>query len=165
MLRYSIVESPVGRLAIVMSRAALLRLEFHRGISPGGDCIYDEAATEAVRGELSEYFAGKRREFSVPLDLRGSEFQRRCWRELLRIPYGETRSYGDIARAIGSPRAFRAVGMANHDNPIAIIVPCHRVIASGGSLCGYGGGLDIKRKLLQLEGALTAGLDDGATAG
>jgi O-6-methylguanine DNA methyltransferase len=101
--------------------------------------------------ELEEYFADERREFSFALDLRGTDFQLACWNALLEIPYGETRSYRDIARAIGHPRAFRAVGMSNNRNPVAIVVPCHRVIASSGSLCGYGGGLDIKRKLLDLE--------------
>jgi O-6-methylguanine DNA methyltransferase len=105
--------------------------------------------------ELEEYFSGKRREFSFPLDLRGTDFQVACWRALLAIPYGETRTYADIARAIGKAKAFRAVGMANNRNPIAIVVPCHRVIASDGTLCGYGGGLDVKRRLLELEGALT----------
>jgi O-6-methylguanine DNA methyltransferase len=108
--------------------------------------------------ELEEYFAGKRREFTFPLDLRGTDFQRACWRALLDIPYGETRTYADIARAVGRAQAFRAVGMANNRNPIAIVVPCHRVIASDGTLCGYGGGLEVKRKLLELEGALTGTL-------
>ena len=106
--------------------------------------------------ELEEYFAGQRRQFSFSLDLRGTEFQLACWRALVEIPYGETRSYADIARAVGRPQGFRAVGMANNRNPVAIVVPCHRVIASDGTLCGYGGGLDVKRKLLELEGALTA---------
>jgi O-6-methylguanine DNA methyltransferase len=108
--------------------------------------------------ELEEYFAGKRREFEFALDLRGTDFQLACWRALLAIPYGETRSYGDIARAVGKPQGFRAVGMANNRNPVAIVVPCHRVIASDGTLCGYGGGLDVKRKLLELEGALSGTL-------
>jgi methylated-DNA-[protein]-cysteine S-methyltransferase len=103
--------------------------------------------------ELDQYFAGERREFSFPLDLRGTDFQLACWRALLEIPYGQTRSYRDIAESIGHPHAFRAVGMSNNRNPVAIVVPCHRVIASSGSLCGYGGGLDIKRKLLDLEQA------------
>jgi len=105
--------------------------------------------------ELEQYFAGQRREFSFPLDLRGTNFQLACWNALLDIPYGETRSYAAIARAVGNPQGFRAVGMANHRNPLAIVVPCHRVIASDGTLCGYGGGLEVKRKLLELEGALT----------
>ena len=108
--------------------------------------------------ELEEYFAGSRREFSFPLDLRGTPFQLACWHALLAIPYGETRTYADIARAVCRPQGFRAVGMANNRNPIAVVVPCHRVIASDGTLCGYGGGLDIKRKLLELEGALSASL-------
>lgn len=114
-----------------------------------------ERAVQPYARELEEYFAGRRREFSFPLDLRGTEFQLACWRALLQIPYGETRTYADIARAVGKPTGFRAVGMANNRNPLAIVVPCHRVIASDGTLCGYGGGLDVKRKLLELEGALT----------
>ncbi len=113
---------------------------------------------QAYVSELEEYFAGKRREFTFPLDLRGTDFQQACWRALLAIPYGETRTYADIARAVGKPNAFRAVGMANNRNPIAIVVPCHRVIASDGTLCGYGGGLDVKRRLLELEGALSGRL-------
>ena len=109
-------------------------------------------------GELEEYFSGQRRQFTFSIDLRGTDFQLACWRALLAIPYGETRSYADIARAVGKPTAFRAVGMANNRNPLAIVVPCHRVIASDGTLCGYGGGLDVKRKLLELEGALSGTL-------
>jgi methylated-DNA-[protein]-cysteine S-methyltransferase len=116
------------------------------------------AAMQAYVRELEEYFASQRRQFSFALDLRGTDFQLACWRALLAIPYGETRSYGDIAREVGRPQGFRAVGMANNRNPVAIVVPCHRVIASDGTLCGYGGGLEIKRKLLQLEGALTGTL-------
>jgi O-6-methylguanine DNA methyltransferase len=108
--------------------------------------------------ELKEYFVGQRRQFSFALDLRGTDFQLACWRALLAIPYGETRTYAEIARAVGRPRGFRAVGMANNRNPIAIVVPCHRVIASDGTLCGYGGGLEVKRKLLELEGALSGTL-------
>jgi len=115
-------------------------------------------AMQPYRRELEEYFAGQRREFSFALDLRGTDFQLACWRALLAIPYGETRTYADIARAVGRPKGFRAVGMANNRNPVAIVVPCHRVIASDGTLCGYGGGLDVKRKLLELEGALTGTL-------
>jgi len=117
-----------------------------------------ESAMRPYLRELEEYFAGRRRQFSFALDLRGTEFQLACWRALLQIPYGETRTYADIARAVGKPTAFRAVGMANNRNPVAIVVPCHRVIASDGTLCGYGGGLDIKRKLLELEGALSGTL-------
>lgn len=114
-----------------------------------------ESALRPYIRELKEYFAGGRREFSFALDLRGTDFQLACWRALLAIPYGETRSYADIARGVGCPQGFRAVGMANNRNPVAIVVPCHRVIGSDGSLAGYGGGLEIKRKLLELEGALS----------
>jgi len=101
--------------------------------------------------ELAEYFAGRRQEFSVQLDLRGTPFQQRVWAQLLTIPYGETRSYGEIARALGGVRYARAVGSANHHNPVPIIVPCHRVIGSNGQLTGYAGGVDLKARLLALE--------------
>ena len=101
--------------------------------------------------ELGEYFAGRRRNFTLPLAPRGTEFQQRVWSELRRIPCGETRTYGEIARAIGQPRACRAVGMANNRNPIAILIPCHRVIGRDGSLTGYAAGLTVKRQLLELE--------------
>ena len=112
-----------------------------------------EARTRSVRKQMDDYFAGKRRSFDLALDLRGTDFRKRCWSELLRIPYGETRSYAQIARAVGNPNGFRAVGQANHYNPIAIIVPCHRVLAGGRNLGGYGGGLPTKAFLLRLEGA------------
>lgn len=105
---------------------------------------------EAAR-QLGEYFRGERREFRLPLDLVGTPFQLKVWRALLRIPYSETWSYADVAREIGSPNAARAVGSANGANPVAIIVPCHRVVASGGGLGGYSAGLDAKKKLLALE--------------
>ena len=110
-------------------------------------------ATEAVR-QLRAYFAGQLRHFDLPLDLRGTDFQLRVWGELERIPYGETRSYLQIAEAIGAPRAVRAVGAANGANPIPIVVPCHRVIGASGKLVGYGGGLPLKKRLLELEGAM-----------
>jgi len=115
---------------------------------------HEDEILRHTRRELDEYFAGTRRDFTVPLDLKGTPFQLRCWHALIEIPYGETCSYGDIARKVGSPSGFRAVGMANHDNPIPIIVPCHRVITSDRKLGGYGGGLDVKEKLLHLEGAV-----------
>ena len=173
-LYYSKFHSPVGPLFLAASKQGLVALEFDRRIA-GQQTIRPNprdlrAESKSVRFEpselelsryvrgLEEYFAGRRREFSFPLDLRGTEFQVACWRALLKIPYGETRSYADIARAVGRPQGFRAVGMANNRNPIAIVVPCHRVIASDGTLCGYGGGLDVKRKLLELEGALSGTL-------
>jgi O-6-methylguanine DNA methyltransferase len=156
-LFYVHTSSPVGPLFLAASAKGLLRLEFEarmQKLNPGATQLREsKSALVPYLRELDEYFAGERREFSFPLDLRGTEFQLACWHALLEIPYGETRNYRDIAQAIGHPHAFRAVGMSNNRNPIAIVVPCHRVIASSGSLCGYGGGLDIKRKLLDLEQA------------
>ncbi|OFW10066.1 MAG: hypothetical protein A3G20_03615 [Acidobacteria bacterium RIFCSPLOWO2_12_FULL_59_11] len=106
--------------------------------------------------EIGEYFAGRRQQFTVPLDLRGTVFQRKVWKALLKIPYGQTRSYREVARQVGNPRAARAVGMANHWNPVPILVPCHRVIASDGTLGGYAGGLRIKSRLLRLEQTIAA---------
>ena len=154
---YSRTSSPVGTLLLAVSERGLLALEFGRGRVPT-DWVESEEKTAPCARQLAEYFSGRRRRFDLALDLRGTDFQKRCWQELLKIPYGETRSYADIARAIGSPSAVRAVGLANGQNPIAIIVPCHRVIGSDGSLTGYGGGLEIKRKLLELEGALSESL-------
>jgi O-6-methylguanine DNA methyltransferase len=116
----------------------------------GADFAVAALAAEAAR-QLDEYFSGRRRQFDLPLDLEGTEFQQRVWRSVSAIPYGQTRSYAQIAATIGSPKAVRAVGAANGANPVAIIVPCHRVIASGGGLGGYGGGLELKRRLLALE--------------
>ncbi len=158
-LYYTTWDSPMGRLLLAASEKGLVRLEFRGGREgiPASDAdtrwVEAPPKLEPYRRELGEYFAGRRRKFSLPLDLRGTPFQKRCWRALLQIPYGETRTYAEIARAVGHPRAFRAVGGANHDNPIAIVVPCHRVIASNGTLGGYGGGLPLKEKLLRLEGA------------
>jgi len=118
----------------------------------------DAAPLPEVRRQLEEYLAGRRRVFDLPLDLAGTEFQCLCWQELQRIPFGATCSYGEMARRIGRPAAVRAVGRANHDNPIGVIVPCHRVIGADGSLTGYGGGLDMKRALLELEGVLPGSL-------
>ena len=116
------------------------------------DCPVEE--TELIREtkrQLDEYFAGKRKDFDVPTRLNGTEFQKRVWLALRDIPYGKTASYKDIAAAVGCPKGYRAVGMANNRNPISIIYPCHRVVGSDGSLTGYGGGLDVKAKLLELE--------------
>jgi len=170
-LYFTTVNSPIGPLFLAASSQGLVALEFDarlrgqqtirpnpRNVREEKTQIKFEESPEATQGyvaELDEYFAGRRRSFMFPLDLRGTDFQLACWRALLAIPYGETRTYADIARAVGKPQGFRAVGMANNRNPVAIVVPCHRVIASDGSLCGYGGGLDVKRKLLQLEGALS----------
>ena len=157
-LAYSFVDSPIGPLTLGMSDAGLVLLAFgqDRPVKLGGQPVqWRDSASETaeVRRQLKEYFAGERRGFELPLDLRGTEFQRSCWESLLGIPYGETRSYGEIARTVGRPNAYRAVGQSNHHNPVAIIVPCHRVLASGTELGGYGGGLPTKAFLLRLEGA------------
>lgn len=146
-------DKGIVKLSIASSQAQFLA-ELEREF-PGQVWKRDDAAPAiaAAARQLTEYFAGKRREFDLPLDAHGTPFQKRVWNALRRIPYGETRSYGDIARAAGSPKGARAVGMANHNNPIGIVVPCHRVIASDGSLGGYGGGLELKRRLLELEAA------------
>jgi O-6-methylguanine DNA methyltransferase len=157
-LFYFRTPSPAGPLFLAASPKGLVRIEFEtrvQNLSPKTTEVRESRKVLApYLDQLDEYFAGDRREFSIPLDLRGTDFQLKCWRALLDIPYGETRSYRDLAQAIGHPKAFRAVGMSNNRNPIAIVVPCHRVIAADGSLCGYGGGLDIKRKLLELEASL-----------
>jgi len=118
---------------------------------PEPDWIFNEKPFAAARQQLEEYFAGERKDFDLPLHLSGTDFQIQVLQELRRIPYGETRSYGDIAKRIGRPKAMRAVGAANGRNPIPIIVPCHRVIGSSGDLTGFGGGLDTKEALLRLE--------------
>jgi O-6-methylguanine DNA methyltransferase len=156
-LLFARTESPAGPLFLAASSRGLVRLEFAARLTSmdsGKTELRESVSTLApYLRELNQYFAGDRREFSFPLDLRGTDFQLACWRALLAIPYGETRSYRDIAHAVGNPLACRAVGMANNRNPVAIVVPCHRVIASSGSLCGYGGGLALKRRLLDLEQA------------
>lgn len=157
-LFYSRMDSPAGPLLLGVGEGGLVVLEFDRGLPEriAGEAVHWEHSPERtadVRSQLQEYFAGKRKDFDLSLDLRGTDFRKRCWQELLRIPYGETRTYAEIARAVGTPAGFRAVGQANHYNPIAIIVPCHRVLAAGKRLGGYGGGLPVKALLLRLEGA------------
>ena len=159
-LYYSRMDSPIGGLVIGVSDEGVAIIEFDKGEFPKGrlaqsaEWVESRERTAPAIKELQEYFEGKRREFTVPLDLRGTDFQKKCWRALLKIPYGKVRTYAQIAKSVDCPQGFRAVGMANHDNPVPIIVPCHRVLASDGTLGGYGGGLDVKRKLLELEGAL-----------
>jgi methylated-DNA-[protein]-cysteine S-methyltransferase len=152
-MQFRTMESPVGPLTLAGTDGRLMHLRMvdqtyepsHNGWERD-----DTAFPDAVE-QLEAYFAGERREFDLELDLVGTSFQRQVWEALLTIPYGETRSYGQIAEQIGSPGASRAVGLANGHNPIGIIVPCHRVIGANGSLTGYGGGLDRKRALLALE--------------
>lgn len=136
------MSSPIGPLTLAEHDGARTHLLFNGEVPK--ECIKGESELlQKAEAELSEYFEGARREFDLPLEPSGTEFQQRVWAALLDIPYGETRSYKDIAIAAGCPRGFRAVGMANHNNPISIIVPCHRVIGSGGGLTGYGGGLPL----------------------
>ena len=143
-----LIESPVGLLTLRAEEDALIAILFgdRREGLPGENWILEQAAAE-----LAEYFEGSRREFTVPVRLTGTDFQQKVWAALCEIPYGATATYGDIACRIGRPRACRAVGMANHRNPVPIIVPCHRVIGSGGALTGYGGGLAVKSYLLAWE--------------
>ena len=155
---FKIIDSPVGPLRLIASEKGLASLGWERGDawpgewSPLVDGARHPILLETER-QLGEYFAGKRKQFTVPLDFAGTDFQKKVWAALLAIPFGETRSYGEIARQIGRPTAYRAVGAANGKNPIAIIAPCHRVIGSTGALTGFGGGLDVKEALLSLESA------------
>lgn len=149
MKRFVVVQSPVGDLTLTEENGALTGLYFGRRSLEGEEGL--TALLERASRQLEEYFAGKRKQFDLPLSLWGTEFQRQVWAALRDIPYGETRSYGQIAQAVGRPKAVRAVGMANHRNPISIIVPCHRVVGADGSLTGYGGGLENKKFLLALE--------------
>jgi methylated-DNA-[protein]-cysteine S-methyltransferase len=145
-------ESPLGKLLLVSDGQALTRLAMSpRPNDVPEDARRDPAALADVTAQLDAYFAGELTDFDLPLAPRGSEFQLRVWNALLEIPYGETASYGEIAAAVGRPDAVRAVGTTNGRNPIAVIIPCHRVIGADGSLVGYGGGLDRKRLLLELE--------------
>jgi methylated-DNA-[protein]-cysteine S-methyltransferase len=151
MWKTMIVKSPIGELTLVGSASALVELHLP-GFAPVADAPPGETPLlRRAAGQLAEYFAGERRAFDLPLAPRGTPFQQRVWDGLLAIPYGELRSYGDLARVLGRPSASRAVGAANGRNPIAIVVPCHRVIGANGQLTGYAGGLPIKRYLIEHE--------------
>lgn len=147
----------VGPLLLAATSKGLRYIHFYKGTmpTPAKDETWAESSErlQPYVAQLEAYFRGKLQVFTFELDLVGTQFQKDCWQALLRIPYGKTCSYAEIARAIGRPNAFRAVGQANHDNPIAIVVPCHRVLRANGTLTGYGGGLSTKEKLLRLEGA------------
>ena len=164
-----VITTPVGDLGAVLSATGLAYLTFAQ--QAVADCeawvgrwmpqaqLADRLPLlEELTHQLRAYFGGRRREFTIPLDLRGTAFQCEVWQALRHIPYGQVRAYSDLAAAIGRPRAVRAVGAANGANPIPIIVPCHRLIGKSGSLIKYGGGLEIKRRLLALEGASIGGL-------
>lgn len=147
---YKVVSSPIGPLRLVESGGRVARVDFGAPEAPEEWNRVAELSTDVER-QLAEYFRGERRDFDLPFQPRGTDFQLRVWQELSTIPYGTTTSYGEIARRIGRPKASRAVGAANGRNPIPVIVPCHRVIGANGSLVGFGGGLPIKRMLLELE--------------
>jgi methylated-DNA-[protein]-cysteine S-methyltransferase len=151
---YTHMESPVGPLLLATGESGLQRIEFVKGRTPAlPDPAWHEdpeRLREAAR-QLRAYFAGELETFDLPLAPSGTPFQLEVWRRLCEIPYGETISYGELARRVGNPNASRAVGLANGANPISIVIPCHRVIGSNGKLTGYGGGLSIKEKLLALE--------------
>jgi len=154
---FAVMQSPAGPLLLAASEKGLRSLQFFRGEHPRPAAIETWIESRAqllpYEEQIQSYFRGELREFTFRLDLIGTNFQKDCWRALLKIPYGKTRTYAEIARDIGRPQAFRAVGQANHDNPIAIVVPCHRVVGANGMLTGYGGGLGTKEMLLRLEGA------------
>jgi methylated-DNA-[protein]-cysteine S-methyltransferase len=150
------VDSPVGILTLTASDGYLTGMSMNgqrHAPEPAPDSRVDPAWFAETVGQLDAYFAGTLTQFDIPINLDGTEFQRRVWSQLQSIPYGETISYGELARRVGNPKASRAVGLANGRNPVAVIVPCHRVIGANGKLTGYGGGLDRKTWLLELEAA------------
>ena len=156
---YTTFDTPLGQLLLVGDGQALHGLYMQEGrtaIAVRGEWTRDDDAFAAAREQLDEYLAGRRTEFDVSLEMEGSPFQRSVWRALLDIPYGETISYGELARRVGPPATPRNVGATNGRNPISVIVPCHRVIGADGSLTGYGGGLERKRLLLELEAGVLA---------
>ena len=148
-MHWTVFDSPIGPLTLVGSTEALTGLRFPGGAAPSGE--RDDGAFAEVTRQLTEYFAGERTAFDLPLELRGSEDQLRVWQELRTIPYGETVSYSALAHAVGRPDEVREVAAAVGHTPIPIVVPCHRVVAVDGALTGYGGGLERKRALLDLE--------------
>ncbi|HEY5286766.1 MAG TPA: methylated-DNA--[protein]-cysteine S-methyltransferase [Solirubrobacteraceae bacterium] len=148
------MDSPIGELTITSEEGKLTGIQMHEQRHPKkipADARRDDDGLGHVVAQLEAYFAGELTEFEMALDMRGTEFQRRVWASLCEIPYGETISYGELARWVGNPKASRAVGLANGRNPVAIVVPCHRVIGADGSLTGYGGGLERKVWLLEHE--------------
>jgi methylated-DNA-[protein]-cysteine S-methyltransferase len=142
---------PLCKLGIAEEDGTICRVFFNTGKTPDGFKKAETPLIKKAAAQLDEYFNGKRKVFNLPLNLNGTDFQIDVWKALQTIPFGETRSYGEIAVMIRKPKASRAVGMANNRNPIVIIVPCHRVIGHNGSLTGFGGGLELKRQLLELE--------------
>jgi O-6-methylguanine DNA methyltransferase len=161
------IDSPIGPLGLYGTNEGLMAIVFPRHSRVAVEAwldrvvgeariVDDNAAHEGTIGQLEEYFAGTRREFDLELDLRGTAFQRRVWETVAAVPYGQTRSYAEVAQSVGNGKAVRAVGAANGANPIPLVIPCHRIIGSHGGLHGYGGGLDVKARLLELEGVIIA---------
>lgn len=160
---YGSTGTPLGTVFVAVSQKGVVRIgisgpepffEWFRRRFPGAELVCAPERVEEPVRQLQEYFLRQRREFDLPLDLRGTPFQLKVWHALRQVPYGQTISYGELAALAGVPRAYRAVGRANHDNPLPIVIPCHRVIGKNGALVGYGGGLALKEKLLRLEGAI-----------
>lgn len=153
-MKYTVLDSPVGPLMLAGDDAVLRELWFLQGrqrMAPNPAWTESARAFAEATRQLKAYFAGRLKSFTLAVDPGGTPFQSRVWRALQEIPYGETISYGEVARRIGDPKAVRAVGLANGANPISIVIPCHRVIGANGALVGYGGGLPMKRALLALE--------------
>ena len=150
-MNHYVYAMPQGRMTIVDGGGAVVRIGFGV-LDVEGSAHSPTAHTNEAATQLMEYFAGKRRTFSLPLAPKGTPFQKEVWQALSSIPYGQTRSYADIAAQVGRPKAYRAVGMANNRNPIPIVIPCHRVVGSSGDMVGYAYGTKIKRYLLELEG-------------
>jgi methylated-DNA-[protein]-cysteine S-methyltransferase len=152
---YAKMPSPIGELMLISDGEALIGLymDNDKHAKQRAQALRDDGVLKPALAQLRAYFAGERRDFELPLAPEGTPFQQRVWKELRRIPYGETISYGELAKRIGQPGAARAVGLANGQNPLSIVVPCHRVIGADGSLTGYGGGLPRKRWLLAHEGS------------
>ncbi|WP_035387372.1 methylated-DNA--[protein]-cysteine S-methyltransferase [Ferrimonas senticii] len=153
-LRYSELTTPLGPLLLVANQHGLVAVNFQHGSEPLPIAEHwqrDDQALALARQQLTEYFAGQRQQFQLPLAANGTDFQQQVWTALTTIPYGVTASYGEVAKQIGRPKAVRALGAANGKNPLAVVVPCHRVIGANGSLTGYNGGLAIKQFLLALE--------------
>ncbi|MFC3813831.1 methylated-DNA--[protein]-cysteine S-methyltransferase [Lysobacter sp. GCM10012299] len=163
MIVHTTIDSPVGPLLLAASDGGMHLIEFHTPRHPmrrdAGWHEGDNALLRMARRQLEEYFAGERRQFELPLAPQGTAFQCEVWHTLAAIPYGETISYAQLAQQVGKPSAVRAVGAANGRNPLPLVLPCHRVIGSDGSLTGFGGGLPTKQFLLQMEGALPASTD------
>ena len=147
---YFAYKSPFGDIIIMSDGEAITCIKPFDSVSPTGE-NRATALTNLASKQLDEYFVGKRKEFDLPLNPKGTDFQRTVWDALQKIPYGKTETYGAVAQSIGNPKACRAVGLANNRNPIWIVIPCHRVVGANGSLVGYGGGLDMKQKLLEIE--------------